>query len=67
LALASEQPNWQIDAIDFSIDAVKLAQENAKALKLEQVNIFQSDWFSAITDKKYDVIVSNPPYIDILD
>ncbi len=71
LALASEKPSWQIDAIDFSLEAVKLAQENSKALKLEQVNIFQSDWFSAVSNsnsiKKFDLIVSNPPYIDTLD
>jgi len=67
LALASEQPNWQIDAIDFSLDAVKLAQQNAKKLQLSHVNIFQSDWFSALNDRKFDVIVSNPPYIDALD
>ena len=67
LALASEQPNWQIDAVDFNIDAVKLAQQNAKALQLTQVNIFHSDWFSAVNHYKFDVIVSNPPYIDVLD
>jgi len=67
LALASEQPNWQIDAVDFNIDAVKLAQQNAKALQLTQVNIFHSDWFSAVNHCKFDVIVSNPPYIDVLD
>jgi len=70
LALASEKPSWKIDAIDFSLDAVKLAQQNAQDLGLTQVDIFQSDWFSAVStdnDKKLDVIVSNPPYIDILD
>jgi release factor glutamine methyltransferase len=75
LALASEIPSWKIDAIDFSVEAVTLAHENAKALKLEQVNIFQSDWFSAFSsasgngngNQKFDLIVSNPPYIDALD
>ncbi len=67
LALASEQPNWQIDAVDFNLDAVKLAQQNAKDLQLTQVNIFHSDWFSAVNHRKFDVLVSNPPYIDILD
>jgi len=67
LALASEQPNWQIDAIDFNLDAVKLAKQNAKNLQLTQVNIFQSNWFSAVNEDKFDVIVSNPPYIDALD
>ena len=68
LALASEQPQWQIDAVDFSHDAVALAKTNASNLKLSQVNILQSNWYSAIApDKKYDVIVSNPPYIDEQD
>lgn len=67
LALASEQPNWQIDAVDFNIDAVKLAKQNAQDLKLTQVNIFHSNWFSAVNERKFDVIVSNPPYIDALD
>jgi release factor glutamine methyltransferase len=68
LALASEKGRWQIDAIDFSHDAVTLAKTNASNLNLAQVNIFQSDWFSAVTeDKHYDVIVSNPPYIDEQD
>lgn len=68
LALASEQGSWQIDAVDFSNDAVALATNNASNLNLTQVNIFQSDWFSAVAkNKHYDVIVSNPPYIDEQD
>lgn len=67
LALASEQPSWKIEAVDFNIDAVKLAQQNAKELQLCQVNIFQSNWFSAVDSNNFDVIVSNPPYIDCLD
>jgi release factor glutamine methyltransferase len=67
LALASEQPHWKIDAIDYNIDAVKLAKQNAQDLDLTQVNIFQSNWFSAVNEKKFDIIVSNPPYIDALD
>ncbi len=68
LALASENSTWKIDAIDFNIEAVKLAQDNANNLNLAQVHIYQSDWFSAISkNKKFDVIVSNPPYIDADD
>jgi release factor glutamine methyltransferase len=68
LALASEKPSWQIDALDFNADAVKLAQQNADNLKLAWVNIYQSDWFSKVeAGKKFDVIVSNPPYIDCDD
>lgn len=65
LALASEKPTWKIDAVDCNVEAVKLAQLNAKTLKLTQVNIYQSDWFSRVKiDKKFNIIVSNPPYID---
>ena len=68
LALASENPTWKIDAIDFNEEAVQLAQLNAINCKLAQVNIFQSDWFSQVdSHKKYDLIVSNPPYIDCKD
>lgn len=65
LALASEKKHWKIDAVDYSNDAVLLAQKNANNLGLSQVKIYQSDWFSQINKKKaFDVIVSNPPYID---
>ncbi|WP_420794465.1 peptide chain release factor N(5)-glutamine methyltransferase [Thalassomonas haliotis] len=64
LALASEQPAWQIDAVDFNVEAVMLARDNARSLKL-RVNIYQSDWFKQVpADKRFEVIVSNPPYID---
>ena len=65
LALASEQPAWRIDALDFNEQAVELARENARQLKLERVSIYQSDWFEQVAeDKSFDIIVSNPPYID---
>jgi release factor glutamine methyltransferase len=65
LALASEKAMWKIDAIDFNFEAVALAQHNAKNLNLAQVSIYQSDWFEGISkNKRFDIIVSNPPYID---
>ena len=68
LALASERPHWQIEAIDYSHDAVLLAKRNGKNLTLTQVDFYQSDWFSEVSDdKRFDVIVSNPPYIDEKD
>lgn len=66
LALASENPDWEITAVDFSADAVALATRNRDKLKLANVEIKQSDWFQNV-DKQYDVIVSNPPYIDKSD
>ncbi len=68
LALATENPSWQISGLDYSLDAVKLAQLNGKNLQLSQVKFFQSDWFSQVNkEQKFDVIVSNPPYIDSND
>lgn len=65
LALASEQPNWIMNAVDYNEDAVLLAQLNADKNCLPQVKIYQSDWFSNVdASKQFDVIVSNPPYID---
>jgi release factor glutamine methyltransferase len=68
LALASERKQWSIEAVDYSDDAVDLAKLNAKNLDLTQVNIYQSDWFSNVSlQSGFDVIVSNPPYIDAAD
>jgi release factor glutamine methyltransferase len=68
LALASEKNQWQIHGVDFSDDAVTLAKKNAQRLQLSHVEIYQSDWFSNITaNKKFTIIVSNPPYIDGAD
>jgi len=68
LSLASEMPLWNIHAIDFNVEAVELARKNAKNLALTQVNIYQSDWFSQVgIEQKFNLIVSNPPYIDESD
>lgn len=63
LALASERPNWQIDATELQPEAVKLAQRNAQRLGLMQVNIMQGSWCEPLSGG-YDLLVSNPPYID---
>ncbi len=64
LSLASEKPNWQVTAVDYIEDAVNLAKLNRENLNLSHVEILQSDWFSSISKQKFDLIVSNPPYID---
>ncbi|WP_028867731.1 peptide chain release factor N(5)-glutamine methyltransferase [Psychromonas arctica] len=66
LALASELPQAHCVAVDFSEQAVKLATENRDNLELKQVQIYQSDWFENVQGR-FDVIVSNPPYIDAND
>ena len=63
LALASERPNWQIQAVDFSAQAVELAISNKRQADIGNVHIYQSDWFEKVKGR-FDLIVSNPPYID---
>lgn len=67
LALAGEQPRWRITAVDFSPAAVALAERNCKALELVNVEVRQSDWFAAVSERDFHLIVSNPPYIDAED
>lgn len=63
LALASEQPSWQMIGVDKSDDAVQLALNNAQKNQLQQVEFKASDWFEQVIGS-FDLIVSNPPYID---
>ena len=68
LALASERPSWQIDATDAVHQALELAEFNRNMFGLTNVNIFYSDWFDSVSRRdsasSYDLIVSNPPYIE---
>lgn len=61
LALAKNRPDWSVTAADISQEALQLASENTKN---QNLNIFfkKSDCFAEISEK-YDIIVSNPPYI----
>ena len=65
LALAKNRPDWTITASDISQDALDLAMENAKNQGLT-LSFIKSDCFSEISSK-YDIIVSNPPYISRVD
>ena len=54
----------KVDAVDISTDALFIAHQNNTLHKTEQqVTFYESDLFSALPDKKYDIIVSNPPYV----
>lgn len=65
ILLASAFPNAAIDVIDISQDAIDVANINIASYGLEtQITAIKSDMFSALKDKKYDVIISNPPYVD---
>lgn len=67
LSLAIELPDWQVTAVDYQLDAVLLANDNKSQLGITNAEILQSNWFSALAGEKFDLIVSNPPYIDPQD
>ncbi|MEO8002798.1 MAG: peptide chain release factor N(5)-glutamine methyltransferase [Arenimonas sp.] len=62
LAIAGECKNAEVAAVDKSEKALAVAKANGVRNKLD-VEFRQSDWFSALTDRKFDLIISNPPYI----
>lgn len=64
LALASERPDCTVTAVDRMPDAVDLANRNRLNLAIDNVRVLQSNWFSALSGQQFEMIVSNPPYID---
>jgi ribosomal protein L3 glutamine methyltransferase len=64
ILLAYHFPNSDVDAADISSDALAVALRNVTDHGLQgRVNLIRSDLFSNITEKRYDLIVSNPPYV----
>jgi protein-(glutamine-N5) methyltransferase, release factor-specific len=67
LALAMERKNIDVDAVDASLDALAIAQKNMDAIlgdDQRRVTLIHSHWFKQLPrEKKYDLIVSNPPYV----
>ncbi|WP_370294100.1 peptide chain release factor N(5)-glutamine methyltransferase [Thalassolituus sp.] len=65
LALASERPRWSLSAVELNREAARLAGTNASNLGLD-LNVLQGSWFEPVAGT-FDLIVSNPPYIDPQD
>jgi ribosomal protein L3 glutamine methyltransferase len=64
ILLAYHFPNADVDAADISSDALAVAQRNVAEHSLQgRVNLIRSDLLSNLTEKRYDLIVSNPPYV----
>lgn len=64
LALATERPDASIVATDLSMAALTVAMENQQSLCIDNIRFLRSDWFREIEATGFDLIVSNPPYID---
>src|SRR3990167_821166 len=64
LAIAKTFPSWNILGVDISDKALALAEQNKIENKIENINFIKSDLFECLPNKKFDLIVSNPPYIN---
>ena len=63
LAIAKHRPTCHVIGVEASAEALVVAIENAQNLDLKNLSLIKSNWFSDLAPEKFDVIVSNPPYI----
>ena len=63
LSIAHARPDVEVTAVDASQEALGVARENAQRLNIGNARLLRSDWFSALAGERFDMIVSNPPYI----
>ncbi len=63
LSIAHARPDVEVTAVDASQETLDVARKNARHLNTGNVRLLRSDWFSALTGERFDLIVSNPPYI----
>jgi release factor glutamine methyltransferase len=64
VTLAAERPKAHVTAVDASLAALEVAQHNAQQHQLTNIEFYQSDWFANVPKSLFDLVISNPPYID---
>lgn len=68
IALALARPAWQFIATDSSVDALQVAERNIGRYHIKTIELRQGDWCQALfVDEKFDIILSNPPYLALND
>ncbi|MGB5852438.1 MAG: peptide chain release factor N(5)-glutamine methyltransferase [Rhodanobacter sp.] len=67
LAIARERPHAQVIATDASAAALEVARRNAQRHAIDNVSFVQGDWLAPLADQRFDLIASNPPYIEADD
>ena len=63
LAIARERPLCEIVATDLSDQALAVAKQNARQLDVANVTFYHGDWIAPVHDQRFDIVVSNPPYV----
>ncbi|SRR5579875_317881 len=63
IALARERPGWHVTATDISTDALAVAQRNAAHLGVRNVEFLAGSWFAPLEERRFQLILSNPPYV----
>lgn len=64
LSIGHARPDAEVVAVDASAPALEVARENSVRLKVSNVSYIRSDWYAALDDRHFGLIVSNPPYIE---
>lgn len=63
LSIAHARPGAEVVAVDSSSEALVVARENAERLNIRNATFVQSDWYAALGQQRFHLIVSNPPYV----
>lgn len=63
LAIAHERPDAEVTAVEASAAALEVARQNARCLDIGNVNFLRGTWFAGLAGQRFDLVVSNPPYV----